>query len=103
MAESKTEEPQIERLERLERLDTDGFPDKHAAMDDEIRAYVGGVDAVQIDEATSTRLRRMIDKRVLVVMLGTYFLQSLDKNAVSFSVIMGIRQDAHLVGQDVRL
>lgn len=99
MAEAKTlqQEPQIERLERL---DTDGFPEKHATMDAEIREYVGGSEAIEIDDATSTRLRRMIDKRVLVVMLGTYFLQSLDKNALSFTAIMGIQKDAHLVGQD---
>ncbi|KAL1897841.1 hypothetical protein Sste5346_003693 [Sporothrix stenoceras] len=99
MAEPKTQQAEAQ-IERLERLNTEGFPDKHATMDDEIREYVGGAEAVEVDPATSTRLRRMIDKRVLVVMLGTYFLQSLDKNALSFTAIMGIRTDAHLVGQD---
>lgn len=100
MAEPKIHQ-QEPHVERLERLDTEGFPDKHATMDNEIREYVGGADAVEVDPATSTRLRRMINKRVLVVMLGTYFLQSLDKNALSFTAIMGIQKDAHLVGQDV--
>ncbi|CAK7204676.1 hypothetical protein SEUCBS139899_007435 [Sporothrix eucalyptigena] len=99
MAEPKIAQPHPQ-VERLERLDTEGIPDKHATMDAEIREYVGDSDAVDIDEATSTRLRRMIDRRVLIVMLGTYFLQSLDKNALSFSAIMGIQTDAHLVGQD---
>jgi hypothetical protein len=35
-------------------------------------------------------------------MLGTYFCQSLDKGTLGFSSIMGIRKDAHLVGQDYR-
>ncbi|CAK7217553.1 hypothetical protein SBRCBS47491_003198 [Sporothrix bragantina] len=99
MTEPKIVQPE-EQVERLERLDTEGFPDKHATMDAEIREYVGDGEVVEVDATTSTRLRRMIDKRVLVVMLGTYFLQSLDKNALSFTAIMGIQTDAHLVGQD---
>ena len=34
---------------------------------------------VEIDEATNRRLRWMIHKRVLVVMVVTYFAQTLDK------------------------
>jgi predicted DCC family thiol-disulfide oxidoreductase YuxK len=45
----------------------------------------------------------MINKRVLIAMVGTYLLQSLDKNVISYAAIMGIREDAHLVGQDVRI
>lgn len=33
-------------------------------------------------------------------MLGTYFCQSLDKGTLGFSSIMGIQEDANLVGQD---
>lgn len=36
-------------------------------------------------------------------MLGTYFCQSLDKGTLGFASIMGIRKDAHLVGQQFRL
>ncbi|CAG9952802.1 unnamed protein product [Clonostachys rosea f. rosea IK726] len=32
-------------------------------------------------------------------MIGTYFLQALDKETISFVAIMGIRDDLHLVGQ----
>lgn len=32
-------------------------------------------------------------------MLGTYFCQALDKGTLSFSSIMGIQEDTHLVGQ----
>ncbi|KNZ73848.1 hypothetical protein J132_09489 [Termitomyces sp. J132] len=41
----------------------------------------------------------MIHKRVLVVMVITYFAQTLDKGTINFASIMGIREDAHLVGQ----
>jgi hypothetical protein len=33
-------------------------------------------------------------------MLGTYFCQSLDKGTLGFASIMGIKTNAHLVGQD---
>ncbi|KAJ5966310.1 MFS general substrate transporter [Penicillium waksmanii] len=92
--------PTEQHLERIASPDPDVLPDKHAAVDEELRRYVVAAGSVEVDEATSKRLRRLIDKRVLIVMVGTYFLQSLDKNAISFAAIMGIQEDAHLVGQD---
>ncbi|CAI7597436.1 unnamed protein product [Penicillium pancosmium] len=92
--------PTEQHLERIAPPDPDVLPDKHAAVDEELRRYVVAAGSVEVDEATSKRLRRLIDKRVLIVMVGTYFLQSLDKNAISFAAIMGIQEDAHLVGQD---
>lgn len=59
---------------------------------------------VVVSEADNKRLRKMIDRRVLVVMILTYFLQALDKGTMSFSSIMGIKTDAHLEdGQKVSL
>lgn len=40
-------------------------------------------DSVQVDEATCKRLRHIINKRVLIAMVGIYLLQQLDKNAVA--------------------
>lgn len=54
-----------------------------------------------IDKQTNKRLKRLIDRHVLVILMVTYFLQSSDKNALPLSAIMGIRTDAHLVGQEV--
>ncbi|KAF1970024.1 MFS general substrate transporter [Bimuria novae-zelandiae CBS 107.79] len=53
-----------------------------------------------IDEATNKRLFWKINKRILIIMLVTYFCQSLDKGTLGFSSIMGIKTDAHLTGQD---
>jgi hypothetical protein len=64
-------------------------------VDKEIRAYAADV-AVEIDAETDKRLKRLIDRRVLVIMICTYFLQALDKGTMSFSAIMGIKTDAHL-------
>lgn len=67
----------------------------YSRVDKEIAQYAGQ-DMIEVDEETSKRLRRMIDKRVLVIMILTYFLQALDKGTMSFSSIMGIREYAGL-------
>lgn len=64
-------------------------------VDKEVQMYASR-GQVEVDEATNKRLKRMIDRRVLVIMICTYFLQALDKGTMSFSSIMGIKQDAHL-------
>ncbi|KAJ5771590.1 hypothetical protein N7520_002119 [Penicillium odoratum] len=64
-------------------------------VDKEIQMYAARGQVV-VDEATNKRLKRMIDRRVLVIMICTYFLQALDKGTMSFSSIMGIKKDAHL-------
>lgn len=73
--------------------------DEHAARVDPELAKYASDKAVVIDEATNTRLKRMIDRRVLSIMIFTYFLQALDKGTMSFASIMGIREDANLKGQ----
>lgn len=70
-------------------------------LDKEVAQYATG-PAVEVDEATSKRLKRMIDKRVLVVMMVTYMIQTLDKGALSFASVMGIREDTHLAANEVR-
>jgi hypothetical protein len=64
-------------------------------VDKEIQAYAAH-SQVDIDEETNKRLKRLIDRRVLVIMICTYFLQALDKGTMSFSAIMGIRTDTNL-------
>ncbi|KAH8807803.1 major facilitator superfamily domain-containing protein [Xylogone sp. PMI_703] len=74
-------------------------PRDHLDKDEETAAYAGEVGAF-IDEETNKKLFRTINKRILACMLGTYFCQSLDKGTLGFASIMGIKTDAHLVGQD---
>jgi len=69
------------------------------AVDEETSRYA--TTEIVIDAATNKRLFRMVNKRILSVMLVTYFCQSLDKGTLGFSSIMGIKTEAHLVGQDV--
>lgn len=67
-----------------------------AKVDNQILDYIEE-KAVEIDEDTDRRLRRMIHRRILPCMIGTYFLQALDKGTLSFASIMGIREDANLI------
>ncbi|KAE8153653.1 major facilitator superfamily domain-containing protein [Aspergillus avenaceus] len=70
----------------------------YSRVDREVQEYaIRG--RVEVDEATSQRLRRMIDRRVLVIMICTYFLQALDKGTMSFASIMGIVEDIGLHDQ----
>lgn len=70
------------------------------AADEQTAHYATG-PPVEIDEATNKRLFWKINRRILVIQLVTYFCQSLDKGTLNFASIMGIKKDAHLVGQQV--
>ncbi|KIY73759.1 MFS general substrate transporter [Cylindrobasidium torrendii FP15055 ss-10] len=70
-----------------------------AGIDNEVANFFSSQGPVEIDEATNKRLRWMVHKRVLLVMVITYFAQALDKGTINFASIMGIVQDTHLVGQ----
>ncbi|KAK5055363.1 hypothetical protein LTR84_013113 [Exophiala bonariae] len=54
-------------------------------------------ERIEISESENKRLKRMIDRRVLAIMIPTYFLQALDKGTLSFAAIMGIRKDLGLL------
>ncbi|KAJ5693450.1 hypothetical protein N7462_002873 [Penicillium macrosclerotiorum] len=85
-------------IEDAAAVPNDG-PDKNHTnynlVDHEVAKYATEA-AIPIDEATNKRLKRMIDKRVLVVMMITYLIQTLDKGTLSFASIMGIQEDTHL-------
>ncbi|KAI0641737.1 MFS general substrate transporter [Trametes meyenii] len=73
----------------------------HVGIDAEVADFFAEASdkPIVIDEATNKRLRWMVHKRVLLVMVVTYFAQTLDKGTINFASIMGIREDTHLVGQ----
>lgn len=80
-------------------IDNPKGTDKDATrLDKEVQEY--SQTAIEVDEPTSRRLRTLIDRRVLVIMIITYFLQALDKGTMSFASIMGIREQTNLQGQE---
>jgi tRNA 2-selenouridine synthase SelU len=69
-------------------------------VDREVAQYASET-IIEIDEATNKRLKRLIDKRILTVMVFTYFIQALDKGTMSFASIMGIITDTHMSSAQV--
>jgi hypothetical protein len=84
---------QVERVASATELEKDHM--NYDRVDKELAKYAQAA-AIEISPDENKRLKHMIDKRVLTVMVFTYFLQALDKGTMSFSSIMGIREDAHL-------
>ncbi|KAH9883985.1 major facilitator superfamily domain-containing protein [Xylariomycetidae sp. FL2044] len=68
-------------------------------VDREIAQYASDA-RIEITPEDNIRLRRLIDRRVLVIMIGTYFLQAIDKGTLSFSSIMGLPRDTGLVNAE---
>lgn len=69
-------------------------------VDKELVKYIADA-RVTISQEKNAELRRKIDRRILVLMILTYFLQAIDKGTMSFASIMGIKDDTHLSRQDV--
>jgi len=83
----KKEIGQVERVmsgedEKVDHIDYD-------RVDKEVAKYAdANAERVHISEEENKRLKRMIDRRVLPIMIVTYFLQALDKGTMSFSSIV---------------
>jgi len=105
--DSKSKRPHdIAPMEHVEVVgDDDGIKKDYmdyGRVDEEVAKYASEV-AISISPEENSRLKRMVDRRVLSIMVFTYFLQALDKGTLSFTSIMGIKEDTHLVGQQVRI
>lgn len=91
----------VNKAERVLSADEVEFAKDHQnfeAVDKELAQYVSDA-RIEISPEKNAELRRKIDKRVLSVMIITYFLQAIDKGTLSFASIMGIIDDTNLVGQ----
>lgn len=97
--QKKNKDPEIaaaEHFENDDELKKDYM--NYDRVDKEVAKYASEV-AIDISPEENIRLRKLVDRRVLAIMIFTYFLQALDKGTLSFSSIMGIRSDLHLHGQ----
>lgn len=56
--------------------------------------------AILDDPVQLKKLVRKIDFTIAPLLAAVYFLQFLDKTTLSYTAVMGIRTDTHLVGQD---
>jgi hypothetical protein len=66
--------------------------------DKDVARHAEETQGIQTDAATNKKLFWKVNKHILVVMLGTYFCQSLDKGMLGFSSIMEVQKDVHFVG-----
>ncbi|KAK8151165.1 major facilitator superfamily domain-containing protein [Phyllosticta citrichinensis] len=55
-------------------------------------------EGLEYDESEAKRVLRKIDLRVVPVLFVTYLLQYLDKNAINYSSVYGLKQGTHLHG-----
>ena len=60
----------------------------------------GEGNAILEDPVQLKKLIRKIDLTIAPLLAAVYFLQFLDKTTLSYTAVMGIRTDTHLVGQD---
>lgn len=79
-----------------EDIEEKGANVDYGKIDKEVAKYSSAV-RIDISPEENTRLRKLIDKRILVVMILTYFLQAIDKGTMSFSSIMGLPKDTGLL------
>lgn len=87
---SKNGTDDADKVERVMSADEVEFAKEHQnyeKLDKELANYVSEA-RIEISPEKNAELRRMIDKRVLTIMVGTYFLQAIDKGTLSFSSIM---------------
>lgn len=89
------ERPSAERVS----VDLDKPTHHSERVDKEVAAYASDV-RIEISPERNLELRRKIDRRVLLVMVLTYFLQAIDKGTLSFASIMGITTDTGMVNAD---
>jgi hypothetical protein len=87
-SDDKKDISQVERV--LSAGDEKGDHVNYDRIDAEVAKYADATE-VHISEEENRRLKKMIDRRVLPIMVITYFLQSLDKGTMSATSIMGIR------------
>jgi hypothetical protein len=94
--EIKNDSANVERVlstdEKAEHMNYD-------RIDGELAKYANA-EAIEISPEENKRLKRMIDRRVLPIMVFTYFLQALDKGTMSFASIMGLRDDIPVLAKD---
>jgi hypothetical protein len=57
-----------------------------------------GSQGVAVDPETNKRLLRKIDLHILPLICTIYFLQYIDKTAISYASVTGLRESANLHG-----
>jgi ACS family allantoate permease-like MFS transporter len=94
------EQPQAEKeptstLQQTPAQEKPTGPNADAAL--ELIAGVGSL-GLAVDPETNKRLLRKIDLHILPLICIIYFLQYIDKTAISYASVTGLRESANLHG-----
>lgn len=87
----------VETIEQAPPLHTRTEGHKHKDKAVEVLADAG--HSVILTPENNARVLRKIDLRILPIVLGIYFLQSLDKATLSYASVFGLVTKEHLHGQ----
>ncbi|KAL3487328.1 major facilitator superfamily domain-containing protein [Aspergillus germanicus] len=71
------------------------------AKEDIVESF--NIERVPITEEESKRIRRKIDRNILVVLIWLYFLQKFDKTVLGYAATFGLREDTGLTGYQYSL
>lgn len=98
-ADMKTDRIDAQQERTSAEMDKEAALGVHAErVDKELAKYADS--GMVISPERSKELRGKIDKRVLSIMIFTYFLQAIDKGTLSFASIMGLTADTGLENED---
>lgn len=85
--------------ERIEAIDQDTkTPHTHGDKAADFLEANGAREYVPVTPEENQRVLRKIDLALLPILLCIYFLQSLDKTALSYAAVFGLIEDTNLVG-----
>ncbi|KAI5861985.1 major facilitator superfamily domain-containing protein [Durotheca rogersii] len=66
----------------------------------DLAANLIGDQTVELTEEDNKRIRRKTDRHILTVLVWVYFLQILDKSALGYGAILGMREECNLTGNE---
>ncbi|KAG8533541.1 uncharacterized protein KY384_001281 [Bacidia gigantensis] len=79
---------------------TQTFPQREPLTPTPTLQLAAEAQAILSDPTSLKKLVRKIDLTIAPLLAAVYFLQFLDKTTLSYTAVMGIRKDTHLVGQE---
>lgn len=87
--------------ERIEVVDPNtNIPHSHGDKAAEFLENNAPGEHVPVTPEENKRVLRKIDMALLPILLVIYFLQSLDKTALSYAAVFGLIEDTNLVGDE---
>jgi len=68
---------------------------------DKAAKFIAEHGEIEFDYEDERSVLKLVDRRILPLLLGAYFFQQLDKSSLSYVSIFGIIEDAHLTSRKI--